>query len=214
MLELDEISKSLQAGKAQETMDLLSQAVAKNYPIEDIIKQGLIAGMSVVKQRYRKNEIFVPELLIAARALNMGIKLLKPYLDELETPQNGIVIIGTVKGDIQDIEKNLIALMMRGVGIKVIDLGSAVTAERFIQIAEEENAHIITCTASLITTMPHIKALVQAIVNARLRDKIKIMISGDPVTQRYCEVIGADMYAPDAVSAAKMAQEYCARHRA
>ncbi|MDR2485292.1 MAG: cobalamin-dependent protein [Treponema sp.] len=209
MLELHEIARSLQSGKAQETVDLITQALAENYAIEDILKQGLIAGMAAVERRYRKNEIFIPEVLITVRALNMGIRLLKPFLDACETPQKGTVVIGTVKGDIQEIEKNLIAVMMRGMGLRVIDLGAAVTSERFIEAAERENARIIACTAALTTTMPHMKTLVQAVIAAKLRDQVKIMISGAPVTERYCEAIGADIYAPDAISAAEMAEAYC-----
>ncbi|MDR2536586.1 MAG: cobalamin-dependent protein [Treponema sp.] len=209
MLELQEIAQSLQSGKAQETMDLINQALAENYAVEDILKHGLIAGMTAVEQRYRRNEIFIPEVLITARALNMGIRLLKPILDACEAAQKGTVVIGTVKGDIQEIEKNLIAVMMRGMGLRVIDLGAAVTSERFIAAAERENAQIIACTAALTTTMPHMKTLVQAVITAKLREQVKIMVSGAPVTERYCEVIGADLYAPDAVSAAEMAQAYC-----
>jgi methanogenic corrinoid protein MtbC1 len=188
---------------------VITQALAENYAIEDILKQGLIAGMMAVEQRYRRNEIFIPEVLIVVRALNMGIRLLKPLLDACESPQKGTVVIGTVKGDRQEIEKNLIALMMRGMGLRVIDLGAAVTSERFIDAAEREHAQIIACTAALTTTMPHMKTLVQAVIAAKMREQVKIMISGAPVTERYREVIGADLYAPDAVSAAEMAEAYC-----
>ncbi|MDR0563100.1 MAG: cobalamin-dependent protein [Spirochaetaceae bacterium] len=209
MLELQEIALSLQSGKAQETMDLISRAIAEQYAIEDILKYGLIAGMAEVERRYRKNEIFITEVLITARALNMGIRLLKPFLDACESSQKGTVVIGTVKGDIQEIEKNLMSVMMRGMGLRVVDLGAAVTSERFIEAAEREKACIIACTAALTTTMPHMKALVQAVIAAKLRDQVKIMVSGAPVTERYCSVIGADLYAPDAVSAAEMAEAYC-----
>ncbi|MDR0569438.1 MAG: cobalamin-dependent protein [Spirochaetaceae bacterium] len=209
MLALQEIARSLQSGNAQETMGLISRALAEQYSIEDILKHGLIAGMSDVERRYRRNEIFITEVLITARALNLGIRQLKPYLDACESPQKGTVVAGTAKGDIQEIEKNLIVVMMRGMGLRVVDLGAAVTAERFIDAAERENALIIVCTAALTTTMPHLKGLVQAVIDAKMRDRVKIMVGGAPVTERYCEAIGADMYAPDAVTAAEIAEAYC-----
>ena len=203
---LENIALSLQSGRARETMDLISQAIREQYSIESIVKQGLIAGMAAVEQRYRRNEIFVPELLITARALNMGIRHLKPFLDARETPRQGAVVIGTVKGDLKDMEKNLMALMMRGMGLRVVDLGAGVTSERFVEAAEREQARIIACTATLTTTMPQMKNLVQAVVAAKLREKVKIMLSGAPVTEHYCHVIGADFYAPNAVSAAEIAE--------
>lgn len=209
MLELHEIARSLQSGNAQETMHLISRALDEQYAVEDILKHGLITGMAEVERRYRRNEIFITELLITARALNMGIRLLKPFLDAAESSKKGTVVIGTVKGDIQEIEKNLIAVMMRGIGLRVVDLGAAVTSERFIEAAEREDAQIIACTAALTTTMPHMKSLVQAVAEAKLKPQVKVMISGAPVTERYCEVIGADLYAPDAVSAAELAEAYC-----
>jgi methanogenic corrinoid protein MtbC1 len=209
MVDLQEIAKNLQLGKAQETSNLIIQAIAENYAVEDILKQGLIAGMTMVEQQYRKNEIFIPQLLIAVRALNQGIKALNPLLDASETAGKGTVVIGTVKGDAQDIEKNLIAVMMRGIGLRVVDLGIRVTAERFIEAADQEQAQIIACTAALTTSMPHLKILVQTVETSKIRKQVKIMISGAPVTERYREVIGADFYAPDAVNAAEIAETYC-----
>ncbi|MDR3114573.1 MAG: cobalamin-dependent protein [Treponema sp.] len=209
MVDLHAIALSIQAGKAKETSELITQAVNENYPLEDILKQGLIAGMETVEQRFRRREICIPEVLVVERALNMGIKTITPYLQASETAGKGTVVIGTVKGDIQDTEKNLISVMMRGLGLRVIDLGAAVTSERFIQAAEQEKAKIIACTAARTTTMPQMKTLVQAVNSAGIRDQVKIMVSGDPVTERYCEVIGADLYAPDVVSAAEIAEAHC-----
>ncbi|MDR2393242.1 MAG: cobalamin-dependent protein [Treponema sp.] len=209
MVDLSKIAQSIQAGKAQETSALITQAVNENYPFEDILKHGLIAGIERGEQRFRRNKICIPEVLVMERALNMGIKILTPYLRACETAGKGTVVIGTVKGDIQDTEKNLISVMMRGIGLRVIDLGAAVTSERFIQAAEQEKAQIIACTAARTTTMPQMKTLVQAVNTAGIRNQVKIMVSGDPVTKRYCEVIGADLYAPDVVSAAEIAQAHC-----
>ena len=209
MVDLHSIAVSLQAGKAKETSELITQAVNENYPLEDILKQGLIAGMEAVEQRFRRHEICIPEVLVVEWALNIGIKTLTPYLHDGETTGKGTVVIGTVKGDIQDTEKNLMTVMMRGLGLRVIDLGAAVTSERFIQAAEQEKAQIIACTAARTTTMHQMKTLVQAVNSAGIRNQVKIMVSGDPVTERYCEVIGADLYAPDVVSAAEIAEAHC-----
>ncbi|MDR1956251.1 MAG: cobalamin-dependent protein [Treponema sp.] len=209
MIDLHTIALSLQAGKATETSALITQAVQENYALEDILKQGLIAGMEAVEHRFSRNEIGIPQVLVVERALNMGIKTLTPLLNACETAGKGTVVIGTVKGDIQDTDKNLISVMMRGLGLRVIDLGAAVTSERFIHAAEQEKAQIIACTAARTTTMPQMKTLVQAINTAGIRDQVKIMVSGDPVTERYCEVIGADLYAPDAVRAAELAEAHC-----
>ncbi|MDR2797378.1 MAG: cobalamin-dependent protein [Treponema sp.] len=209
MVDLHKIALSIQAGKAKETSELITQAVNENYPFEDILKHGLIAGMETVEQRFRRQEICIPEVLVVERALNIGIKTLTPYLHASETAGKGTVVIGTVKGDIQDTEKNLISVMMRGLGLRVIDLGAAVTSERFIQAAEHEKAQIIACTAARTTTMHQMKTLVQAVNTAGIRNHVKIMVSGDPVTERYCEVIGADLYAPDVVSAAEIAEAHC-----
>ncbi|MHB9293758.1 putative Methionine synthase [Hollandina sp. SP2] len=209
MVDLHNIALSIQAGKAKETQELITQAIKENYPFEDIFKHGLIAGKETVDQRFRRHEICIPEMLVVERALNIGIKTIASYLHARETPGKGTVVIGTVKGDIQDIEKNLISVMMRGLGLRVIDLGAAVASERFIQTAAREKAHIIACTAARTTTMPQMKTLVQAAHTAGIRNRVKIMVSGDPVTERYCEVIGADLYAPDVVSAAEIAEAHC-----
>ncbi|MDR1302729.1 MAG: cobalamin-dependent protein [Treponema sp.] len=209
MVNLYTIALSIQAGNAKETNDLIAQAVNEQYPLEDILKQGLIAGMEAADQQFRRNEIGIPEVLVAERALNMAIKILTPHLHASESAGKGTVVIGTVKGDIQDTEKNLISVMMRGLGLRVIDLGAAVTSERFIHAAEQEKAQIIACTAARTTTMPQMKTLVQAVNSAGLRNQVKIMVSGDPVTERYCEVIGADLYAPDVISAAEIAEAHC-----
>ncbi|MDR2632291.1 MAG: cobalamin-dependent protein [Treponema sp.] len=212
MVDLSHLAQHIQAGKAQEASELITQALCENYPLEDILKHGLIAGMEKAVQRFRRNEISIPAVLVVERALNMGIKILTPYLRASETAGKGTVVIGTVKGDIQDTEKNLISVMMRGLGLRVIDLGAAVTSERFIHAAEQEKAQIIACTAARTTTMPQMKTLVQAVNSAGIRNQVKIMVSGDPVTERYCEVIGADLYAPDAVRAAEIAEAHCTTH--
>ncbi|MDR2101059.1 MAG: B12-binding domain-containing protein [Treponema sp.] len=214
MVDLNEISYSLQSGKARETSELISQAIRENHSVENILKQGLLAGMSAVERRFRKNEIFIPDVLVAARAMNMGIQVLKPSLMVADAESKGTVVIGTVSGDMQEIEKNLIAIMMLGMGLKVIDLGGGVSQERFIETAKKEKAQIITCVASRTSTMPHMKALVQALNASGLHREIKIMIYGGPVTDRYGQSIGADFYAPDAEQAAEIAMAYCKKKAA
>jgi methanogenic corrinoid protein MtbC1 len=202
---LNEISHSLQSGKAKETSDLIAKAIEENYSVESILKQGLIPGMTAVKTRLKKNEIFIPDLLIAARAMNRGIETLRPTLASSITEPAGTAIIGTVKGDIHDIEKNIMSIMMEGKGLRVIDLGAGVSAQRFIETAILEKAQIIACSAMLPTTMGQLKSIVQAAAAAGIRDQIKIIITGAPVTEKFCHIIGADMYAPDSVIAAEMA---------
>jgi methanogenic corrinoid protein MtbC1 len=210
-MDLNAISNSLQSGKAKETSELIIRAIQENHSIENIVKQGLIAGMYAVEQRYRQNEIFIAEVLTANRAMKMGINVLKPVLNKPRQSYKGAVVIGTVKGDMRDTEKNLMAIMMQGMGLRVIDLGAGIGNEQFIEQATAEKAQIIACTAALPAAMTQMKGLVQALKIAGIRDQVKIMIAGAPVTERYCEIIGADIYASDAVNAAELASAYCSK---
>jgi methanogenic corrinoid protein MtbC1 len=210
MVNLKDISSSLQSGKAAETADLIVRAFEENNSVESILKQGLISGISEMKSKIKKNEILMPEFIIAARAMNIGIKTLRPLIASSSTEPKGVVVIGTVKGDIHDIDKNLIAVAMEGIGLRVIDLGIGVTAERFIDTAIKEKAQMVVCCASLTSTMHQLKSVVQAAASSGVRNKIKILITGAPVTEKYCQVIGADFYAPDTMSAAEQAAAECA----
>jgi methanogenic corrinoid protein MtbC1 len=209
MVNLKDISSSLQLGKATETADLITRAFKENYSVESILKNGLIPGMLEMKNKLEKQEILVPELIVAARAMNIGIKTLRPLIASTSVEPKGIVIIGTVKGDIYEIDKNLIAVTMEGIGLRVVDLGIGVTAERFVEAAVKEKAQVIVCCANLTTTMPQLKMVVHAVASAGIRNKVKLLITGAPVTERYCRVIGADIYAPDTISAAEMAAAGC-----
>jgi methanogenic corrinoid protein MtbC1 len=209
MIDLEDISQSLQSGKARETSALITKAIQENYSVESILRHGLIPGMNAVEERFRKNEIFIPEVLVATRAMNMGIKTLRPCLAVSEA--RGTVIVGTVKGEMQDTEKNLIAIMIEGIGLKVVDLGAGVPPERFIETAKKENAQIIICSAMRTATMHQMKMLIQAVTAAGIRSHVKIMVTGYPVTEKYCNAIGADFYAPDAVSAAEAAAAHCGK---
>ena len=207
---LAEISENLQKGKAKAVKELVQQAVDQGIPVEQILNDGLLAGMSIIGEKFKNNEVYVPEVLVAARAMNMGAQVLKPLIEEAGIKATGKVCIGTVKGDLHDIGKNLVKMMMEGKGLEVIDLGTDVAPETYISTAIEQNCQIICCSALLTTTMGVMEEVVKKAEEAGIRDKVKIMIGGAPVTEEYCRKIGADKYTPDAASAADAAVELCA----
>lgn len=202
---LQDISQAMQKGKAKQVKQLIPQALEEGVSANQILEEALLAGMSEVGKRFRDNEIFVPEVLVAARAMNMGTELLKPYLQQDGVEPKGKAIIGTVKGDLHDIGKNLVRMMMEGKGIEMIDLGVDVEPETFIQSAIDNDCHIICCSALLTTTMGVIGDVVEKAKQAGIRDKVKIMIGGAPVNQQFCDSVGADIYTPDAATAAEAA---------
>ena len=206
---LVEISENLQKGKAKIVKELVGQAVEQGIPAKEVLEKGLLAGMDVVGEKFKNNEVFVPEVLVAARAMNMGASVLKPLLADGEQTSAGKVCIGTVKGDLHDIGKNLVKMMMEGKGLEVVDLGTDVSPETYVETAVNQNCQIICCSALLTTTMPVMGEVVKAAEKAGIRDKVKIMIGGAPVTEAFCEQIGADKYTPDAASAADAAVELC-----
>jgi len=206
---LNEISQFLQQGRARNVKELVQKAIDEGIDPKVILEEGLISGMNIVGEKFKNNELFVPDVLIAARAMNAGTELLKPLLASAGVKAAGKVVIGTVRGDLHDIGKNLVKMMMEGKGLEVIDLGIDVPPEKFIASAKENNAKIIACSALLTTTMGEMKNVVEAAKEAGIRDSVKIMIGGAPVTQSYCESIGADLYAPDAASAADIAVRAC-----
>lgn len=204
-----EISEQLQKGKAKAVKELVQQAIDQQYSAKDILEQGLLAGMGIIGEKFKNNEVFVPEVLVAARAMNMGAELLKPLLAEAGVVASGKVCIGTVKGDLHDIGKNLVKMMMEGKGLEVVDLGTDVPPERYIEAVEKEGCQIICCSALLTTTMSVMADVVAAVKEAGIRDKVKIMVGGAPVTEQFCQQIGADKYTPDAASAADAAVALC-----
>lgn len=206
---LEEISANLQAGKAKIVREKVQEAIDAGIPAADILNNGLMAGMNVIGQKFKNNEVFVPEVLVAARAMNRGVELLKPLLVQSGTKPVGKACIGTVQGDLHDIGKNLVKMMMEGKGIEVIDLGVDVAPETFVQTAIEQDCQIICCSALLTTTMGVMEKVVEAAEAAGIRDKVTIMIGGAPVTQAFCEQIGADVYTADAASAADAAVAHC-----
>ena len=206
---LEDIAKSVEDGRAKVTEALVQQALDEGVPAKEILEQGLMEGMNVIGVLFRENEVYVPEVMVAARAMNKGAALLKPYLASEGVQASGKVCLGTVKGDLHDIGKNLVKMMMEGKGLEVIDLGTDVDPETFVRTAIEENCQIIACSALLTTTMGVMKEVVEAAEAAGIRDQVKIMIGGAPVMQVFCDQIGADAYTPDAASAADKAAEFC-----
>ena len=209
MVQMTDIAALLQKGKAKDVVALVQQAVEEGVSAETILKDGLLAGMEVVGRRFRDNEIFVPEVLVAARAMSKGSEVLRPLLAQEGATASGKVCIGTVKGDMHDIGKNLVKMMLEGKGLEVIDLGTDVPAEKFIQTAIEENCQVICCSALLTTTMPEMELGVKAAIDAGIRDKVKIMVGGAPITREFADSIGADAYTDDAASAADVAVGFC-----
>ena len=209
-MNLQEISLQLQAGKAKIVKKLVQEAIEAGIPAQQILEEGLLSGMNIIGVKFKNNEVFVPEVLVAARAMNQGAALLKPLLMEDGVKASGRVCIGTVKGDLHDIGKNLVKMMMESKGLEVIDLGTDVSPETYIQTAIEQNCQVICCSALLTTNMGVMGDVVKAAEEAGIRDKVKIMIGGAPVTETFCHQVGADAYTPDATSAAEKAVEFCA----
>ena len=207
---LEQIAEQLIKGKRDDVKTLVNQALAQKISAADILNKGLIAGMGVVGERFKNNEIYVPEVLIAARAMKAGSEILKPLLAASGVQPRGKVVIGTVKGDLHDIGKNLVAMMMEGAGFQVIDEGVDVSVEKFINAARDNKAEIIAASALLTTTMTGMKDLVEAVRASDIGDSVKVLVGGAPVTQAYCDEIGADGYAPDAASAADLAKNFVA----
>ena len=206
---LNEISENLQKGKAKIVKELVNKAIEEGIPAREILDNGLLPGMDVIGEKFKNNEVFVPEVLVAARAMNVGATILKPLLAEGENVSAGKVCIGTVKGDLHDIGKNLVKMMLEGKGLEVVDLGTDVSAETFVKTAVEQNCQIICCSALLTTTMGEMKAVVDLCNEKGIREQVKIMIGGAPITDAFCQQIGADAYTPDAASAADKAVEFC-----
>lgn len=201
---VNEISEFLQKGKAKDVVRLVEKALDQGVSASVILNDALLGGMNIVGTKFKNEEVFVPEVLVAARSMNKGIEVLKPYLQEKENSGSGVVILGTVKGDLHDIGKNLVRIMLEGKGIKVIDLGVDVAPEIFIEEAKRHQANIICCSALLTTTMPEMKKVVDLVRAENL--PIKIMVGGAPVTQAFCDEIHADYYTDDATSAAEVAK--------
>jgi len=196
-----EIYTSIIEGKADETKAEVQAALNAGVEVSIILNEGMIAAISEVGRLFEIGEYYVPEMLVAAYAMQSGLVLLEPYLKEANVKATGKVIVGTVKGDLHDIGKNLVSMMLKGAGFEIIDLGTDVAPEKFVEAAREQGAQIIALSALLTTTMPAMKATIEALSAAGLRGQVKVMIGGAPITQSYAAQIGADGYSPDASQA-------------
>ena len=203
---LEQMGADLMKGKANDVKAAVEQALSEGLEPSAILNDGLLSGMSIIGARFKKNEVYVPEVLIAARAMKAGMEILQPRLAEAGVEPKGTAIIGTVKGDLHDIGKNLVCMMLEGAGLKVVDIGIDVAPEKFVEEAKNNNADVIGISALLTTTMTNMKGVVDAVKESGI--DAKVMIGGAPVTQAYCDEIGADGYAADAASAADLAASF------
>ena len=204
---VNEISEYLQKGRAKNVKALVSQALDEGIDPKVILNDGLLAGMMIIGTKFRNNEVFVPEVLVAARAMNMGLSVLEPKLIEVGNEPVGKAVVGTVKGDLHDIGKNLVVMMMKGAGLEVYDIGVDAEADAFINKAEEVGADVIGMSALLTTTMPNMQTVIDELKSRGLRDKYMVMGGGAPVNQNFADQIGADYYTADAASAAEAARK-------
>ena len=206
---LHDICENLQKGKSKIVSALVTEALEAGVAPNAILEEGLLAGMNIIGEKFKNNEVYVPEVLVAARAMNAGTQILKPHLAEAGVSAKGKVCIGTVQGDLHDIGKNLVRMMLEGKGLEVVDLGVDVPAEKFVQTAIDEGCQVICCSALLTTTMNVMADVVKIAEEKGVRGKVKIMVGGAPVNEDFCKSIGADCYTTDAASAADAAVELC-----
>jgi len=204
---INEISEFLQKGRAKNVKTLVQDALDQGIDPKEILNDGLLSGMMTIGGKFKNNEVFVPEVLVAARAMNAGLAILEPKLIEIGNESLGKVVIGTVKGDLHDIGKNLVSMMLKGAGFEIYDVGTDVDADTFISKAEEIGADIICMSALLTTTMNYMQEVITNLKDKGLRDKYIVMIGGAPVTADFAEQIEADHYTTDAASAAEVAKE-------
>ena len=203
---IQEISEYLQKGRAKNVKALVQQAIDEGIDPKVILNEGLLSGMMIIGGKFKNNEVFVPEVLVAARAMNAGLTILEPKLIEIGNEPVGKAVVGTVQGDLHDIGKNLVVMMLKGAGFDVVDIGIDVAPETFLQKAEEENADIICMSALLTTTMGKMKENIDLLKEKNVRDKYIVMVGGAPVNEEFAEEIGADYYTPDAATAAEVAK--------
>lgn len=211
MSKIEEISKAIEFGKKKIIRSLVEEAMAEGLNPMEILNQGMIDAMGIVGEKFRVGEIFVPEMLIAARTMKDGVEVLRPHLVSDNSANVNKFIIGTVQGDLHDIGKNLVAMLIESAGFKVIDLGVDVKTEKFIEaIKANPDCRVVGLSALLTTTKPALKSTVEAIIEAGLKSQVKIIVGGAPITQEYADEIGADAFAPDAGTAAIIVKEFVA----
>ena len=206
MSKIQEIAQAVEAGKAKIVTGLVPEALDEGFAPRDILIQGLIDAMGVIGEKFKNNEIFVPEMLVAARAMKKGVEVVKPHLGDGSAAVKGKLIIGTVQGDLHDIGKNLVSMMIESAGFEVIDLGVDVPKEKFIEGVSDPDVVLVGCSALLTTTMPALRETVEALNQLPNRSQFKIMVGGAPVTQEFADEIGADIYTEDAAAAAEAAK--------
>jgi 5-methyltetrahydrofolate--homocysteine methyltransferase len=201
---LDELAAEIVKGNAEAAKTFTEKALSQGVSAEEILNQGLVSGMGVIGEQFKNNEIFIPEVLVAARAMKAGMQIIRPLLAEANVKKLGKVVIGTVSGDLHDIGKNIVSMLLEGAGFEVTDLGADVPKEKFLESVRNENPDVLGMSALLTTTMVFMKDIVEALEEDNLKDKVKVVIGGAPITQSYADEIGADGYAPDAASAVDM----------
>jgi len=202
----EEIADEIQKGNSESVEVLTRKALSQDISAEDILNNGLVAGMNIVSEKFKNNEIFIPEVLISAKSMYSGLGIIKPLLAESNVKSKGKVVIGTVKGDLHDIGKNIVAMLLQGAGFDVVDLGADVPKEKFLEFVKKERADILGMSALLTTTMIYMKDTIEMLKNAGLRENVKVIIGGAPVTESYAAQIDADGYAPDAASGVDLAK--------
>ncbi len=207
MFDLAEMRKAVEQGNAALVKELTHKALDSGTSPEVILNEGLIAAMANVGEKFKKNEIYVPEMLVAARAMYASLDVLRPLLASSGAKNAGKLVIGTVKGDLHDIGKNLVKMMFDGAGFEVVDIGIDVSPVKFVDAVKDQKPDLLGMSALLTTTMPAMKSTIDALREAGLRDKVKVMVGGAPVTDRFAREIGADGYAPDASSAVDLGKE-------
>ncbi len=207
MADMRAIADAVKAGRAKIVKTMVNDAIAENISAETIMNEGLVTGMLELGEMFKNNEVYVPEVLIAARAMKAGMEIIKPLLLADNVEMLGTVAIGTVKGDLHDIGKNLVAMMLEGAGFNVIDLGVDVTPEQYVECVKNNNVQVVGMSALLTTTMTSMKEIIDALKDAGLRDQVKVIIGGAPITQEYADEIGADGFSVDAASATELAKK-------
>jgi 5-methyltetrahydrofolate--homocysteine methyltransferase len=203
----EKIADEVQKGNSQTVEELVKGALSTEVSVEGILNEGLVEGMNIVGEKFKNNECFIPEVLVSARAMKLGLEILKPLLAETNVKPLGKVVIGTIQGDLHDIGKNIVSMLLQGAGFEVIDLGADVPIDRFVESAKNEKADLVGMSALLITTMVNMKEVIRGLKEVGLKDDVKVIVGGAPVTRDFAEKIGADGYAPDAASGVDVARE-------
>ncbi len=203
----EKIADEVQKGNSETVEELVTEALSSEVSVEKILNEGLVAGMNIIGEKFKNNECFIPEVLVSAKAMTLGLEILKPRLAESNVKPRGKVVIGTIQGDLHDIGKNIVAMLLQGAGFEVVDLGADVPIDRFVESAKNEKADIVGMSALLTTTMINMKTVINGLKDAGLRSDVKVIVGGAPVTQAYALQIEADGYAPDAASGVDVARK-------